>query len=419
MRPLAIVLTVVIGIGLLSGTIWLARYSPIADKPVREPFRWEIGTGEAQKELAREAAAKAKLINEHKQEVARLEDKRPAPADKAPYPKARIPEHAFDFGSMGVNEEKKHKFLIENKGQGPLEIAKGPTSCKCTIGNISQGSIPPGGTADVEMSWVPKDTTPTFAQTATIYTNDPDNLEIQFKVFGKVVRAFIVRPERNWHAGHVTDVQDGVATGSITSALDSDFKIVSVEMPDPHVKVEFHALKPKERMRESLKAGYVFTVTVDKGIPPGHFRREMKIHTTLEGDKTIDIELTALRSGPILFLSPIGNSRAYWNAEKSLVNMGRFPHQVGCKVMLPALIYGTKEKFKITGIEKDADFVRVSVVQNPEIGGHDQEGVRFVFEVPPGAPPVTRITPHGVHVKLLTNHPSLKELPFELEFVSQ
>jgi hypothetical protein len=102
-----------------------------------------------------------------------------------------------------------------------------------------------------------------------------------------------------------------------------------------------------------------------------------------------------------------------------LVNLGRFQHEVGAKVILPALVYGLKEKLQLLGVEKDADFVRVSVEPNPEIGGGQQQGVRFIFEIPAGAPPVTRIAPHGVHVTLKTNHPKLKEMTFQLEFVSQ
>ncbi len=431
MRPLAVITSVLFGIGAIAATIWVGRYSPIADKTERTPMRWESGTGEAQlrmreakeKELMEKASQNSaikKAIDAEKDKVKALEADKPEIATQAPFPKAVIPGNkTYDFGSMGVNEERKNKFIIENKGEGPLLLAKGPTNCKCTISQISQKSIPPGGKAEIEMSWTPRETTPTFAKTATIWTNDPEASSIEFKIFGRVVQQFIVRPEHVWHAGHITDVTEGVMLGSITSAIDPDFKITSVEMPDPNVKVTYRPLTAKERMRDALKAGYQFTVKVGKGIPAGHYRRDMKIHTTLEGNKTIDVEVTAMRSGPILFLSPIGNSRAYWNPERSLINMGRFPREAGCKVVLPALVYGTKEKFQITGIDRDADFVRVTTEPNSEIGSGEQQGVRFIFEVPPGAPPMTRIMPNAVHVKLTTNHPHLKDLSFLVEFVSQ
>jgi Protein of unknown function (DUF1573) len=429
MRPLAVLACIVVGIGAISGTIWVGRYSPIAEKHDHKPFRWEEGTGDKQMQMraqqqqdlldkASQNAALQKQIEDEKAKVAALAAKRPEIAKTAPFPRATAEPKTYDFGSMGVNEENKHKFIIENHGEGPLLLAKGPTNCKCTISEISKNSIPPGGKAEIEMTWTPREVAPTFAKTATIWTNDPEASAIDFKIYGRVVQGFVVRPEHEWHAGHVTDVTDGTMIGTVTSAIDSAFKITSVDMPDPNVKVTYRPLTAKERMRDSLKAGYQFTVNVGKGIPIGNYRRDMKIHTTLEGNKTIDVELTALRSGPILYLSPIGNSRAYWNPEKSLINMGRFQREAGCKVVLPALVYGIKEKFQILGAESDASFVRVTTEPNTEIGSGDQQGLRFVFEVPPGSPPVTRIAPNAVRVKLTTNHPKLKEITFLVEFVS-
>ncbi len=42
-----------------------------------------------------------------------------------------------------------------------------------------------------------------------------------------------------------------------------------------------------------------------------------------------------------------------------------------------------------------------------------------MFELPPGSPAETRVTPNCVHVTLETNHPKLKDLHFEVEFVCQ
>ena len=44
------------------------------------------------------------------------------------------------------------------------------------------------------------------------------------------------------------------------------------------------------------KAGYEFTVKVDRDIPVGPFRVPVRIHTSLEGGKTIEIEQYVLFS---------------------------------------------------------------------------------------------------------------------------
>ncbi|HEX4070538.1 MAG TPA: hypothetical protein VHX68_05195, partial [Planctomycetaceae bacterium] len=68
-------------------------------------------------------------------------------------------------------------------------------------------------------------------------------------------------------------------------------------------------------------------------------------------------------------------------------------------------------------------FVKVSI--EPMGGGgkqgheHDLQQVRFIFEVPPGAPPVNYLTGKLVHVTVTTNHPHLHDLDFDLSFVSR
>ena len=62
MRPLGVVLGVVIGISALSGTIWLARYSPLAEPRPPLHLAWMDGTSEANKEvLAKQAEQAAKM----------------------------------------------------------------------------------------------------------------------------------------------------------------------------------------------------------------------------------------------------------------------------------------------------------------------------------------------------------------------
>jgi len=102
------------------------------------------------------------------------------------------------------------------------------------------------------MSWTPRETTTTFAKTRPFGRTIRNFSEIQFKIFGKVVKQFVVTPERNWHAGHVTDVQEGQMLGTLGSPVDPDFKIVFVECPNPHIKIVQRKLTPKECMRGKL-----------------------------------------------------------------------------------------------------------------------------------------------------------------------
>ncbi len=413
MRPIGVILAVVTGVAALVGAIWAARYAPWVT-----PYQPVLTRPELGQKMMDEAKAKAER---EKAAEAKKEDpdlpKRPAVADKPPFPKAVTGERVYDFGVMGINEEKSHTFRIENKGQAALVLGKGPTTCKCTIAEIPSSGIPPNGSAEIKLTWTPKKLEENFAQHATIWTNDPDLPEFQFKVYGKVVEKFAVIPDRGWNAGHITDIQDGHATGTLASALDPHFKITSVETSDPHIKVSYKKLETHEFSRRltGMQQGYNFDVVVDRGIPKGRFRGRLKIHTTLEGNKTIEVDVTATRSGPILFLPPIG--KALWSSEKSILILGTVRQSEGRKVTLPALVYGLKDKFQAVSCSSDIDILKVHVEQDPENSKGDQQGVRFVFEIAPGAMPMTRVRPNPAHVLVKSNHPRLQEIPFDVDLV--
>jgi len=416
-------LGVALGVGALAGTIWVARYSPWVDQksgPYKTIAQATLERAKRESEAQKDEPSKTESPNAAKA-APKQEEKsgavRPHVSDKPPFPKVVTPEaRVFEFGVMGVNEEKKHSFKIQNKGEAPMELEVGPCTCKCTLSGLSKKKVPPGESVNVELTWKPIEVASNFAQQCTIWTNDPDSPDVMFKVYGEVAQKYHVVPEKAWHAGHVTDAQDGVASAQIFSSLEK-FGIKSVESSSPHVKVSFVPLDVIQLLNLRVKAGYEFKVKVDRGMAMGQFRVPVHIHTTLEGNRTIEIDVTGSRSGPVLFLPPRG--KAIWNAEKCYLNLGRVNHENGTKVVLPAIIYGIKDKFQVLKTTSDADFLNVSTQPNAEISAGEQQGVDFIFEIPAGSPAVTRVNPNAVHVTLETNHPRLKKMEFQLEFVGQ
>jgi hypothetical protein len=418
MRVVGAVLGVALGAGALAGTVWVARYSPWVDQSPHKPTTIAGATVKRAEQEKEESSKAGPPKPEHT--APKPEEKpgpvRPRAVEKPPFPRVATENRVFEFGAMGVNEEKKHSFTIKNKGEAPLELEVGPCTCKCTLSGLSKKKVPPGESVNVELTWKPIEVASNFAQQCTIWTNDPDSPDVMFKVYGEVSQKYIVAPEKAWHAGHVTDAQDGATTGQIYSSVEK-FGIKSVDSGNPHVQVTFAPLDMIQIMSLKVKAGYEFKVKVDRGIPMGQFRVPVHVHTTLEGNRTIEIDVTGSRSGPVLFLPPQG--KAIWNAEKAYLNMGRVDHDKGAKVILPAIVYGIKDKFKVLKTTSDAEFLNVSTQPNPEISTGEQQGVNFIFEIPPGSPPVTRVSPNAVHITLETNHPRLKTIEFQLEFVGQ
>src|SRR5262245_19147029 len=59
-------------------------------------------------------------------------------------PRIAIDEANYQFGSMQRGTHKSHEFTIRNIGQSPLKLRVGGTSCKCTLGEVTEKPLPPG-----------------------------------------------------------------------------------------------------------------------------------------------------------------------------------------------------------------------------------------------------------------------------------
>jgi hypothetical protein len=418
MQMIKIALGVLGATACLSGAIWVERYAPWVPKP--QSVR-ELALVRRERQYEEFADLRAGRTPRQSVGVATAKDVDPRPplADSPPFPKVAIKERVYRFGTMEVDEEKTHTFRIENQGEGPLTIGRGPTQCKCTLSRLVKGTVAPGDFAEVVVSWKPIEEEPAFAKTAMIYTSDPESPEIDFSVVGRVAPK-IERLPRDWNAGEISETRGGVAVAKLGSPLNRDMKITGVEPGDPHLKVTYKPLEKIELSRRGWSSGYEFTTTVDKGIPWGRFRGNVKIRTNLGADHPVDVEVTAVRAGEISFLPPIAVvGTGTWSSSKSMLNLGIFRHERGSKVVLPVIVTSMKGHFEMTGVESNVDFLKISAEPDPQAAPNDRQRIRFVVEVPAGAPALARPTRTPVHVTLKTNHPAFSQIGFDVAFISK
>jgi hypothetical protein len=417
MRYASIVVGVVTATAVLSGAIWLGRYAPWVEKtkPSDSVILRRTRTLHEMEDLraGREPTDSVGIATDP------TIDRRPPLAEQAPFPKLAIQERVYQFGTMEVNEERKHAFRVENRGESPLLISRGPTQCKCTISSLSQRSIPPGGFAEVELRWKPLEFEEAFHKTAMIWTNDPEAPEIDFVIAGHVVPKVELLP-LSWNAGEVTDEHGGTAVAKIGSPLDANLKIASIQPDDPNLKVTYRPLAKPELSRAGWSSGFELTAAVGKEIPWGRYRSHARIRTTLEPDRPIDVDVSAVRTGALRFLPPVPIvGRGSWSSSKTLLNLGDCRHEQGSKIALPALISAMKGPFRLEGVESSLSFLKVSVEPDPTINTDGRQGIRFVLELPPGSPPLTCTASAPVRVTLKTNHPTLSQIGVDLAFVSR
>lgn len=101
-------------------------------------------------------------------------------------PRVEVPEQIHNFGTMNPFEEGRHTFVIYNRGDAPLTLRTGETSCKCTISDLPENVVPPQGIGRVTLEWKTHKVKDLFANTAEILTDDPKRSAVTFRIEGQV-----------------------------------------------------------------------------------------------------------------------------------------------------------------------------------------------------------------------------------------
>lgn len=125
----------------------------------------------------------------------------------------------YDFGMMMHGSQLDHDFIFRNNGDGPLVLEMGESSCKCTVGELDSSVLQPGEETIVNLSWKAQVLTKTFGQSATIKTNDTDQLEVKLSVFGEISRSVATVPDAI-ELGSISDTETVNRTFYIFSYID-------------------------------------------------------------------------------------------------------------------------------------------------------------------------------------------------------
>ncbi len=172
-------------LGVLSSlglAIWLGHHSRWSD------VAFNTAAAKAAEKAASENLAERRRIAAQEQLTESLKPKpaerfgRPEIATKPPFPKVLLEGEQFDFGTARAGESKRHFVCIKNVGEAPLIVARAPV-CHARW----QWELKVGETFDYELEWTPMEPGRWFAQTGTLWTNDPQRPEIHIRAFGRVV----------------------------------------------------------------------------------------------------------------------------------------------------------------------------------------------------------------------------------------
>lgn len=369
------------------------------------------------------------------------DEKRPKIAPHGPYPKAVVDEPLFNFGSMAVGQSMSHKFIIKNEGEVPLEVQKGKTTCKCTLSEMQDNMVAPGETAEVELTWTPKSAQERFGQTATVWTNDPDNHEIKLQIEGTANSLISFTGDyqgsTSWSLPVMTTTEPVTFTGKIHTKYLDEFKILGIEADHPGLSTTFKPLTKEELKELDAKTGYAIEVSADpEKFPLGGFSERLLLktdipnelqhdhpegsdheheHKTEPGTRDFIVQVSGNHTGPIRIVPTFG---VRWDSPNMHLNLGEFSAKEGKEATLSMFVEGLDGPLEILDQQVEPSLLKFEIKKDESFVSSNKQRYLLKFSIPAGNPPVSYGRGNLAKVKLRTNHPQAKNIEFKVQFIS-
>ena len=349
----------------------------------------------------------------------------PLPEPGQPTPQIVAAETEFLFGSMEALQEKSHAFVVRNTGKADLLIKQGrPPTCKCTLSKMAEKPIPPGGSAEVVLTWKPITRQKDWNQSAEICTNDPQRRRITFVIKGDVVERVSLVPGEMWQLGEVVEGTPSVIHGRIYSMTLDKFEIKKIVFPNTKLlKGTWTPLPEAELKQYNAKTGYLIRMETQPGLPAGSFTFDAELQTDIPEDLvgggngpplTMKVKVGGTRSGPLVFGPGSGSTGATFRPDHQVVAMGRIEAIKGKRGTLSMFVRNCPpEGLKILEQKCEECPSKPLKVTLEEDKSFKEKARRYLLHIdyPKGADknPRDESGNTGCRVRLKTNHPEAKD----------
>ncbi len=160
----------------------------------------------------------------------------------------------FDFGNMHRGQKVERKIVVKNTGNEVLELGKVDASCGCTGTVVTNGTIPPGKSGEVLITFNSTNFTGKVHKTVTINSNAPSGATVvEFE--GNVIQEIAIEPQQFWFK----DAEVGrlsSAKVTLTNNSSEPFTLTSYQSP----RAGFTLTLPKDPIKPGSSVELVATL---------------------------------------------------------------------------------------------------------------------------------------------------------------
>ena len=336
-------------------------------------------------------------------------------SDRGPRLTMLTPER-YEFGFIDQNSKTHYTFKVKNEGDGPLELRKGPTSCKCTTVGMIKDRLQPGDTADIVLEWEANSADEIFEQYAEFETNDNRRRRFRLTVTGQVRAALRAEP-REAIFNRVSAQEPAQAAVRIYGLGEQPLEVVGHQLTHaksaPFFELEFTPLETSEIPANSeYKSGVEMRVHMKPGLPLGQLAQTIQLTTNRNPAGKFEIPVYGTVVSDISLIGP-GAS-----AENMMVDLGSFKSSEGAKATVYLVVKGPhreETELKIASVTPAAELS--AVLGEPLRNNAQLISYPVSLQVSPGAIPVSRLSSGSrIAVRVETTHPQIKEVTFHVKY---
>lgn len=328
-----------------------------------------------------------------------------------PPPKAVIKDRVHDFGIIDPAEKVEHTFLIVNRGEGPLELRRGNTTCKCTMSDIPEVDIERNVGAAVKVSSKIDQEKGPFLHSAEILTNDPENPVLILTIQG-TIRHYVAAHPSAIVLANMQPAQTRSVPITIYSQVWDDFSIAEAATALPDVQWKAKPADAETLASLDAVSGYTLEVTIGPRPQSGSFRGSLDM--TLEpGDDSASVRKFSLGiKGSIP--SPVAVFGPHIEPGR-ILKIGSLRLGKGAQDQFVVKVRADQPELAIRSIETNPEFLRVETVVGKDNPAHSGLYI-FNVEVPSDAPGSNYMGSKRGEIRIETDHPELPIVTIGVDF---
>jgi len=218
-----------------------------------------------------------------------------APAEETPTvrgPRIFCEEPNFDFGAVDTQKPVEHTFVFKNIGDTTLEISSVRPACGCTVADMSEKVIPPGGESRLTARLSLQGRSGPQSKAITINSNDPENPQYRVNMSGTIQQALQISPDRLIF-GQLGPGQEAELFIELTGTSPEPFTVQKIETTDAHLTATAEVIEEGKRHRIIAK--------IKAPDQSGPVNAVVRITTDHPARPVIDVPVAANVVGELIF----------------------------------------------------------------------------------------------------------------------